>query len=45
MLASFGDAKERSKQQFETLFEATGWKLTTITPSNGLFLILEAAAV
>eukprot|EP00878_Enallax_costatus_P027936 GHUV01030125.1.p2 GENE.GHUV01030125.1~~GHUV01030125.1.p2 ORF type:complete len:108 (+),score=13.91 GHUV01030125.1:214-537(+) len=45
MLAAFGDAKERNKQQFEALFGATGWKLTKITPSNGIFLILEAVPV
>lgn len=45
MLASFGDAKERNKQQFNTLLEATGWKLNKITPTNGIFLVLEAVPV
>jgi hypothetical protein len=45
MMMTFGDGKERSKQQFEVLLAAAGFKLTGITPTNGMFVVLEAIPV
>lgn len=45
MLMTFGDGKERSKQQFEVLLAAAGFKLTSIMPTNGMFVVLEAIPV
>jgi hypothetical protein len=45
MLVSFGDGKERNLQQFRALFEASGWRLTGMTPTSGVFIVIEAEPV
>jgi hypothetical protein len=42
MMVSFGDGKERNQQQFKSLFEASGWRLTQVTPTSGIFMVIEA---
>lgn len=45
MLASFGSAQERNKQQFEALLAASGWKLLRVRPTSGIFMVVEAEPV
>lgn len=45
MLVSFGDAKERNREQFRSLFEASGWQLKGVTPTSSLFMVVEAQPV
>jgi hypothetical protein len=45
MLSCFGDAKERNEQQFRSLLQASGWRLQGLTPTSGVFLVLEALPV
>jgi hypothetical protein len=45
MLSSFGDAKERNEQQFRSLLQAAGWRLERLTPTSGVFMVLEASPV
>jgi hypothetical protein len=45
MMVSFGDGKERSQQQFSRLFEASGWRLTRLTPTSGVFMVIEAEPI
>lgn len=42
MMVSFGDGKERNTQQFDSLFAAAGWRLLRITPTSGVFMVVEA---
>jgi hypothetical protein len=42
MLAVFGEAKERNRQQFAALLAAGGWRLTRVRPTAGIFQVLEA---
>jgi len=42
MLVNFGDGRERNVQQFQDLFEAAGWRLVSVTPTNSPFMIIEA---
>jgi hypothetical protein len=42
MLMTFGYGKERSLEQFEMLFRASGWRLTRVVPSTGLLNVVEA---
>eukprot|EP00775_Hariotina_reticulata_P008532 gene8532-8714_t len=43
MMTLFGDGCERNKDQFQELLSAAGWTLTKMVPTNGCFLVLEAA--
>lgn len=45
MLASFRDAKERNQQQFSALFQASGWRLLSLKPTSGVFMVIEAEPV
>jgi hypothetical protein len=45
MMVSFGDGKERNQQQFRSLFEASGWRLTQVTPTSGIFMVIQAGPV
>eukprot|EP00879_Flechtneria_rotunda_P017666 GHRR01018518.1.p2 GENE.GHRR01018518.1~~GHRR01018518.1.p2 ORF type:complete len:248 (+),score=69.50 GHRR01018518.1:1346-2089(+) len=45
MLMSFGDGKERNKQEFEALLALSGFKLQRIIPTCGAFLVLEAVPI
>lgn len=45
MMASFGNGKERNRQQFDSLFAAAGWRLLRITPTSGVFMVVEAEPV
>jgi hypothetical protein len=43
MMTLFGDGCERNKEQFQELLSTAGWTLTKMVPTNGCFLVLEAA--
>lgn len=43
MLMMFGSGKERDERQFSALLAEAGWGLLRVTPTAGLFCILEAA--
>lgn len=45
MLMAFGGGAERSKAQFAELLSAAGFRLRRLTPTNGIFLVLEAEPV
>lgn len=45
MLVQYGDAKERTEQQFGDLLLAAGFKLNKILPTKSLFFVLEASPV
>lgn len=45
MLMAFGGGAERNKAQFAELLGAAGFRLRRITPTNGIFLVVEAEAV
>eukprot|EP00775_Hariotina_reticulata_P006657 gene6657-6882_t len=45
MLVQYGDAKERTEQQFEQLLLAAGFRLTKLLPTKSLFFVLEASPV
>jgi len=45
MLVQYGDAKERTEQQFVELLEAAGFMLRRIIPTKSLFFVLEAIPV
>ena len=44
MMAMFG-AQERSREQFETLLQASGFVLSRVVPTRSMFFVLEAAPV
>ena len=43
MLVQYGDAKERTEQQFIELLTAAGFKLNKVLPTKSLFFVLEAS--
>lgn len=45
MLVQYGEAKERTEQQFEELLAAAGFKLNRVIPTKSLFFVLEAVPV
>lgn len=45
MLVQYGDAQERSEQQFSELLTAAGFTLNRILPTKSLFFVLEASPV
>jgi hypothetical protein len=45
MLVQYGDAKERTEQQFEDLLVAAGFKLNRVISTKSLFFVLEAVPV
>jgi hypothetical protein len=45
MLVSFGNAKGRNREQFRSLFEASGWQLKGVTPTSSLLMVIEAQPV
>ncbi len=45
MLVQYGDAKERTEQQFAELLEAAGFKLQRVMPTKSLFFVMEAVPV
>ena len=45
MLVQYGEAKERTEQQFGELLQATGFKLNRVIPTKSLFFVMEAVPV
>lgn len=45
MMVQYGDAKERTEQQFSELLVAAGFRLDKILPTKSLFFVLEASPV
>jgi hypothetical protein len=45
MLVQYGDAKERTEQQFGALLQQAGFRLSRVTPTKSLFFVLEAEPV
>lgn len=45
MLVHYGDAKERTEQQFEELLVAAGFRLNRVIPTKSMFFVLEASPV
>jgi hypothetical protein len=45
MLVQYGDAKERTEEQFAGLLQAAGFKLNRVLPTKSLFFVLEAVPV
>lgn len=45
MLVQYGDAKERTEQQFGELLAAAGFELKRVMPTKSLFFVLEAVPV
>ena len=45
MLVQYGDATERSEDQFKELLQASGFKLARLIPTKSLFFVLEAVPV
>lgn len=45
MLVQYGDAKERTEQQFAELLAAAGFKLQRVMPTKSLFFVMEAVPI
>lgn len=45
MLMYFGEARQRTVDEYATLFDATGFKLSRVVPTAGAFSIVEAMPV
>jgi hypothetical protein len=45
MLGNFGGGRERDEGQYKKLLEAAGFRLVRLTPTKGLFVVVEAQPV
>ena len=45
MLMYFGEARQRTVEEYKELFEATGFALARVLPTAGAFSIVEATPV
>ena len=45
MLMYFGEARQRTVDEYQSLFNSTGFSLTRVLPTAGAFSIVEAAPV
>lgn len=45
MMMQYGDAKERDEREFKEVLDVSGFRLTRVIPTKGLFFILEAVPV
>ena len=45
MLMYFGEARQRTEEEYAALFTATGFALTRVIPTAGAFSIVEARPV